>query len=87
MSKGYKCPHCSEQKGTYLAGHYRCGNNSCEAVWWEPFDRPEAIGSGKGYECHNCKRQTMFFMERLGDAALWRCSTCGSGQLTPFSEN
>jgi|CXWL01.1.fsa_nt_gi DNA-directed RNA polymerase subunit RPC12/RpoP len=85
MSRGYKCPTCSEMKGAYENGHYVCGNKSCGAIWWGTFDKPSAGEPRKGYKCHQCGKQTVHPMGVLNKVALWRCSTCGAAQLEPLS--
>jgi hypothetical protein len=78
MPKGSKCSFCNQ-----LTLHIDVSESfrkcaTCGFVGWRLLD-PVRPGSGKGYRCVNCGKQTLHYLELVPDTnnvAMFRCSTC-----------
>ena len=78
MPKGKKCSFCDKFMLHIVEpeGFSRCSN--CGFVGWWTGDRVRP-GSGMGFKCINCKKNTLHFLATVEESkkvAMFRCSTC-----------
>ena len=85
MAKGSKCPFCGELTLHDSGSLSEC--STCRFVGWQ-VGHPVYPGSGKGFRCVTCSKQTLHYLINVADAdvEVFRCSTCLYAGVRPASE-
>lgn len=78
---GSECPNCKQRTFFNEGPVSQC--SKCGTTGWG-WNRSVKPGSGKGYICPHCDKQTLHQVIDIGDKhALRRCATCDYSLVVP----